>query len=786
MFKQLGASAIFKLEDELAIPSVATFAPLAIAPVASPFGQRRKPSFPIYGKRKPPEEQGIVPDYEEDTSGGPDYEDVVIEDLPTDLESLVGNTGKSGKVDVFGKSYQIGPIGTRATFGVNQVFDPGRVLGQVASMSGTFVTSGYAGQKNLEQLQYAQAMAGLGKKGYGVGVVNNQVIGVTPNHIIGTVPNASPKDMQKIRNTLTGKSGPMAAGIESMKSKFSPTATFTDAEKRFQDEIIDSKLPDEVKAEILGFDPTGRGSYAFSPGRLQAQFGVTTPQSYRQGVSYKDFVKDYKTAAEFRDDMMTSPSMNFGLETDLVAQQSQVNPMGINIGIDMENITGVDQGVGATGDLGGGFGGPTGGPSGLDASQPSSYDDNNDSDGGMDSGSNDGFGGGGWTAYGGRIGTSTDGFASKTETIKGVGLIKPEETFMDTDIVRDRFEFDAEDGDYVVNGPASGKKKPQITSLVNYAIKELGKEGVDIRVGNPKIKDKNKVPLIVASSEIYIPRVIAEKIGYPILEAINNSGKPEVTRLKNKLDDEPTNKSKYAAYEGMRVRNPQQGFLFRRPELNLTNPNTDKFQDAFVPGISDEPIEMKPDDERFFDNYSLRDIKEAIYDKEMKGYKDRGYIFTGVGAKKGLGSSAFGTMQITYSTLEDFIDRSQGYKQLPPDLKKYTKDLAQQGRDKVNLEVNKALYRGDKRIPLKKVPKEIRAKLKGLGPGVIPQEVHKKYYDKLADAVLRQKLKDYKDKGIRPFLESYGEGKEYGDDVYNILLDKIQIKNLDNNQSATQ
>ena len=146
-----------------------------------------------------------------------------------------------------------------------------------------------------------------------------------------------------------------------------------------------------------------------------------------------------------------------------------------------------------------------------------------------------------------------------------------------------------------------------------------------------------------------------------------------------------------------------------------------------------------------------------------------------------LGSSAFGTMQITYSTLEDFIDRSQGYKQLPPDLKKYTKDLAQQGRDKVNLEVNKALYRGDKRIPLKKVPKEIRAKLKGLGPGVIPQEVHKKYYDKLADAVLRQKLKDYKDKGIRPFLESYGEGKEYGDDVYNILRDKIQIKSLDNN-----
>ena len=35
MFKQLGASAVFKLEDELAIPSAVTFVPLAIAPIAS-------------------------------------------------------------------------------------------------------------------------------------------------------------------------------------------------------------------------------------------------------------------------------------------------------------------------------------------------------------------------------------------------------------------------------------------------------------------------------------------------------------------------------------------------------------------------------------------------------------------------------------------------------------------------------------------------------------------------------------------------------------------------------
>ena len=779
MFKQLGAAAAFRLEDELQIPSVVNFSPLAIAPIPTPFGERRTPSFPIYGKTKPPEQQGVVPEYEEDTSGGPDYEDVTIEDLPTDLSSLLGGTGKSGKVDVFGKNFQIGPVGTRATFGVVQAFDPGKAIGQVASMSGSFITAGYAGQKNLEQLQYAQAMAGLGKKGYGVGVVNNQVVGVTPNHIIGTIPNASPKDMQKIRQTLTGKSGPMATGIESMKSKFSPTATFTDAEKRFQDEIIDSKLPTEVKAEILGFDPAGRGSYAFSPGRLQAQFGVTTPQSYRQGTSYKDFVKDYKAAEDFRNDMMTSPSMNFGLETDVVAQQSQVNPMGINIGIDMDNITGVGTGVGATGDLGGGYGGPTGGSSGLDASQPSSYDDNNDSDGGMDSGSNDGFGGGGWTAYGGRIGTPTNGFASKTETIKGVGLIEPEQTFMDTDVVRDRFEFDAEDGDYVVNGPASGVKKPQITSLINYAIKELGKEGVDIRVGNPKIKDKNKVPLIVASSEIYIPRVIAEKIGYPILEAINNSGKPEVTRLKNKLNDEPTDESKYAAYEGMRVRNPEQGFLFRRPELNLTNPSTDKPQeDAFVPGISDEPVEMTLDQQRFFNDYEFGDIKKAIKKTEIQGFEKNPFIFTGVKAKKGKSSSAFGPMQITKSLIEDFESRSPDYKTLSNEEKKYLQALKLQGEDKINKELYGVLKRGSKEmrqdVDAKKVYGKKAQGLKPYGKGTIDPEMHKKYYDKIADVILLHKLKDHKT--IEDALASYGEGAGYGEKVLNDLLDIIQIK----------
>jgi len=55
----------------------------------------------------------------------------------------------------------------------------------------------------------------------------------------------------------------------------------------------------------------------------------------------------------------------------------------------------------------------------------------------------------------------------------------------------------------------------------------------------------------------------------------------------------------------------------------------------------------------------------------------------------------------------------------------------------------------------------------------------------VADAVIRQKLEDYKDEDINAFLRSYGEGQEYADDVENILRDKIQfvdkkeLQNLD-------
>jgi hypothetical protein len=779
------------LDDDSTFGSLTKFAPLIIAPIASPFLRKKRSGFPMPSDFKkyrniPENQRGMIGDYED--QGDDDFEKIELEDLPVDLSAYLTNT-PTGKINIFGETMQLGPKVTKGIFGTNFATSPGKALGEFASMAGPLgAMAGTFGQQNLKQLEYITAMAGLGNKGYGVGLVNGQVVGVTPNHIVGTLPTKlSQAQRNEITDRFTGKSGAVGAGVKAMQQSFSDNFTPTPETKAYEKTIMNSTLSDDLKAQMLGFTSA---NYAFSPNRLQAQFGQVTPTNYKQFVSGKQYIEDITStgrnrAGNVKDGSFTdvsTPSM--GLETDIDAQQSQVNPMGINVGINMDNITGVPTGVNVP-----------------------SYTDQDDNDGGgLDDSSSvdndessDNFGGG-WTAYGGRIkkaygGGENKGFASKTPnkiTIQGVGLIKPDETFLKTDTVRDRYNLEARENDFIINGPTSEQFKNPILAFINQAETNLKNKGVDIRVGKPTIPVSKQVPLLVASSENYIPKEYIEAFnpndpeeGYRILEAMNNVGKPEVSRLKSQID-EPTDQGKYQANEGMRVGDSRQGFLFGRPKLNLTGPNIDKSETVFVPGISDEPIEMTPNDERFFDNYSLRDIKEAIFDKEMKGYKDRGFIFTGVKPKAGKGSSAFGTMQITYSTLEDFINRSRDYKEFPKELKAYTQNVAQQGRDKVNLELHKAIYRDGKKIPLNKISKKVKTKLGRLGQGVIPQEVHKKYYNKLADAVIRQKLKDYKNKGIRPFLKSYGEGEQYGEDVYNILRDKVQIKNLDNNSSATQ
>ena len=745
--------------------------PLAapVVPFANPFAERKKPSFPVPSDfERPAVEMEVLPSDTGD--GGSDFyspgydpttgerrQDPSVE--PIDplqgmgayvVDEVEEKTGIKAMITSAIKNELGFPTKFDPITGTERVSDISKSLGttpmgMTMSPLGAFTQIG--AKYNAANLSDIAAKAALGQKGYAVGMFENQIVGTKPNAAIVQGTYTGPEELQnKVKSQLqelatqgkgAGVLGKAYEQYTTQGGRFDMTKPMTPEMLAYENVVKSLDIDDKLKANLLGYGT--RVPDAMKPTNY---YNITPYEQVQKDI---EKTKRYRTGSvdpgSFTD--VSAPSM--GLETDLTAQQSMINPMGINLGIDMDNITGVPTGIDG------------GGP---DPSSPSSSDM--------------GFA----TKYGGKIGMRDGGFTSKAQTIRGVGLIKPEETFMDTDVVDDDIEFPAEYGDYIVNGPSSDIMQPQIVTLIDRAIDELKQEGVDIRVGNPKIKSKNKVPLIVASSETYIPRVIAEKIGYELLEAINDIGKPEVKRLSEKLEDKPSDNNGYKARQGMLVKNPEQGFLFRRPDLSVTNPNTDKYQDAFVPGISDEPLELTLDQQRFFGDYEFGDIKKAIKKTEIQGFEKNPYIFTGVKAKKGKSSSAFGPMQITKSLIEDFKSRSPDYKTLSDEEKKYLQALELQGEDKINKELYGVLKRGSKKmrqdVDARKVYGKKAQGLKPYGKGIIDPEMHKKYYDRIADVILLHKLRDHKT--IEDALASYGEGADYGNKVLNDLLDIIQIK----------
>lgn len=575
--------------QESIIEQGSPFVPLA--PFVSPF-IRKKRGFPLpkdFGRTTGPEvEMEIAPMQIDSDDGGDDFYSPGYDpttgkkvDIPTvtpiDAKLGMASYVREDPVEDKSISSQMQDIAKeeldfKTTFNpitaTNRVSDIPKALGSNVVMGGIplgQLTSlgSYLNEKNLSNIA---ANAALGRQGFAVGMFENQIVGTSPNV---PIPQGSPvvptalqrgvvKQLQELGEQGKG-AGVLGKAYEQYVSRggrFDMSRAVTPEMIAYESVVKGLKVDDDLKAKLLGY-----GTKAPD---------VFQPRNYYTITPYEQVQKDLQAAKEFRDTLDTDKG-SMGLETDTDAQQSQVNPMGINLGIDMDNISGVPTGVNIT---------PSPQPPAPTFAPDPFYDSSDngsDSGGGYDASSDMGFS----TAYGGKIGMFGGGFASKVAKIKGVGLIKPEQTFLDTDMVRDRFEFDAENGDYIVNGPSSKTMQPQIAALIDYGIDQLKKEGVDISVGNPKIKGRNKVPLIVASSETYIPRVIAEKIGYPILDALNNIGKPEVKRLSEKLKDQPTDKGKYQAQEGMLVGDTNTGSFMTIDEANKAL------------GIKPEPINPK-------------------------------------------------------------------------------------------------------------------------------------------------------------------------------------------------
>ena len=146
---------------------------------------------------------------------------------------------------------------------------------------------------------------------------------------------------------------------------------------------------------------------------------------------------------------------------------------------------------------------------------------------------------------------------------------------------------------------------------------------------------------------------------------------------------------------------------------------------------------------------SFSEMYNALQEAEVGAYKERKgypYIFT-AGSKK---SSAFGPMQITYSTALDYFydganeteqrenmkagNFKEGYTQLPPEVKAYIKSFIQQGINKRN---NKGGVFGS------------------LGVGNISKEDHKKYYPFLAGVHFTEKKKLAADDSRESFVKAH-------------------------------
>jgi hypothetical protein len=352
-------------------------------------------------------------------------------------------------------------------------------------------------------------------------------------------------------------------------------------------------------------------------------------------------------------------------------------------------------------------------------------------------GQTDSTGGNRRFADGGLIGYAPGGAVAQG----GSGFInRPPEQVSEAESVADSQPDAVPEGTFVINAPAvEFAGSDDIRKMLVDAHKEAIRRGITVdKQGN----GAKLIDVALSSGEVKVAPHLAKIIGYDRLEKINNRGKAEVEERIQENGQQIVGAATGGLLLGLRQQ-PQT----QLPEGFVQQPST----------VDAGPIPSR-DEDTFFD-YTIGQIKDAIKNVEIKGFEDQPYIFTGI-KRKNAPSSAFGPMQITAKTLQDLKDRSSEYKQLSPETQAYVDDLIQQGNDKVNVEKYGSIYRGGKKTS---TPKRLKSKLGRYGIGVIPTEVHQQYYDIVADAVLRQKLRDHDN--LDAALASYGEGKAYAEKV---------------------
>lgn len=378
-----------------------------------------------------------------------------------------------------------------------------------------------------------------------------------------------------------------------------------------------------------------------------------------------------------------------------------------------------------------------------------------------------------------------------SQIVQGAGFIAPQGNATDQQTIADDIPMEAEEGDFIINAPAAEfAGRQDIVDMILEAIQSLKEKGVDIQYGNPKIPVKSSVQLAVSRNEVYIPKVLAEEIGYDKLEKINNRGKREVERRQQESQRQANRGGFVRKAKGDVVVDDKSNIMGADDSNFLQDLGKfvvdelgDKIKGFLSPQKEDTSVKEKekknlkkeekfpeappPKDLRFFgEKYpQLTQALERVETGDAKlnvqttnKFKQNPYRFTQVTIKGPKGSSAFGLRQLTYTGMQDIV-RKYG-KTLTPSELKYAREFIDMGRQRVNLENTRRRKRpfvfegpednrvkvfiDDKADKLGISKREYIRRLSPLGEGLIPTSAHRKHYNTFADIFFKDKLKQGK------------------------------------------
>ncbi len=296
-------------------------------------------------------------------------------------------------------------------------------------------------------------------------------------------------------------------------------------------------------------------------------------------------------------------------------------------------------------------------------------DDNNSNNDDNSSSMGDVGGDGGYaTAMGGRIGMQEGGNTAEAEVVQPAGFIERDPNATKQQEIADDIPLDAKKGDFVINAPAAKQAgKQDIERMISTAITNLQEKGVDVRFGNPKINIADNVKLLVSRNEVYIPKIVAEEIGYDRLDKMNNRGKREVARRQQQAEQ-----ARQEMNEGGFIKKKDGGKLeeFGVEENEDMNPKTKKIIKGLISrgkitsGSVEKVIDSLPERDAlalmiFAESYASTDSQDAmrgIGETAINRLKDKTYSFknqnTLKDVLKGRSNKGEGTKMFSYEGLE--------------------------------------------------------------------------------------------------------------------------------------